>query len=110
MAVIRFLKGGGVRKLHDERDVALYGAASRRRASHVEPVNRCLRWLFHLIRRRITDESSIAEFTRWWPCHWRANIIGGPTLGPFTKRPAAIKAEQDWLIENWVLAKLPEEP
>ena len=108
--VIRFLPGGGVRKLHDPRDVALYGAASRRRASHVEPVKPVLRWCFHFIRKRVNDESWIAWFTRWWPCHWQANIINGPTLGPFWPRSAAIKAEQDWLTTNWILADVSAEP
>ncbi len=104
--IIRFTPGGGVRKLYDPEDTALYGAASKRRASHVEPVQPWLRWLFHLIRGRVSDESWMAWFTRWWPCQWQAHMIQGPVLGPFTDRAAAIKAEQDWLIKNWVLAPL----
>lgn len=69
------------------------GLEERRRVSHVEPVNRALRWLFHAIRRRVSDESKAAAFTRRWPCKWQANIFNGPTLGPFNDRAAAITAE-----------------
>lgn len=106
MKLIRFAPGGEVRKLHDESDVALYGEASRRRASHVEPATWLLRVLFRFIRNRVSDESQLAQFTRWWPCRWQAQIIDGPLLGPFHRRSDAITAEQDWLTKNWVLAEL----
>lgn len=73
------------------------GLRNRERVSHVEPVNRALRWLFHFIRSRVSDESRLAEFTRRWPCRWQANIFSGPTLGPFRVRQAAIDAEVAWL-------------
>jgi hypothetical protein len=65
----------------------------KRRVSHVVPVNRALRWLFTTIRKRVSDESRMAAFTRCWPCRWQAAIIGGPTLGPFKLRKDAISAE-----------------
>lgn len=65
----------------------------RRRVSHVEPVNRTLRWLFHAIRKRVSDSSRIADFTRRWPCRWQARVFNGPVLGPFRCRQAAIDAE-----------------
>ena len=71
--------------------------SERRRVSHVEPVNRPLRWLFHRIRRRVTDESRAAEFTRKWPCNWQANILEGPVLGPFKQRSNAILAEISYI-------------
>lgn len=65
---------GAVRLLHDDRLVGLYaeGAAQLRRASHVEP----------------TDDG-----------HWTADLapVGGPQLGPFPLRQAALDAERDWL-------------
>jgi len=106
--IIRFYPGGAVRKLHDERDVHVYGADSRRRASHVEPTNLLLRWVFHLIRKRVDDDSRMAMFTRFWPCRWRARIFDGPTLGPFWRRSKAIEAEQEWLTNNWILEGLDE--
>jgi hypothetical protein len=68
-----------------------------RRVSHVEPVNGALRWLFHLIRNRVHDDSYLAKFARYWPCKWQANIIDGPILGPFKNRRAAIEAEIRWI-------------
>jgi hypothetical protein len=65
----------------------------RERVSHIEPVNRVLRWLFHGIRSRVEDTSAIAGFTRKWPVTWQANIFDGPTLGPFHTRQEAIDAE-----------------
>jgi len=65
----------------------------RRRASQVEPVNTWLRWLFHSIRRRVKEDSFLAEFTRKWPCQWQARIFNGPTFGPFKSRKTAIATE-----------------
>jgi len=73
------------------------GLSERRRVSHVEPVNQVLRVLFHAIRRRVSDESRAAAFTRKWPCKWQANIFNGPTLGPFRKRSHAITAEISYI-------------
>lgn len=75
------------------------GLHDKKRASHVEPVNRVLRWLFHSLRERVKDDSTLAEFTRHWPCLWQARILNGPILGPFKKRQVAIAAEIKWLNE-----------
>ena len=72
---------------------------THQRASHVEPVNPGLRALFHLIRGWVHDTSILADFTRLWPCKWRAWIFDGPTLGPFSRRSDAIGAEIKY-IEN----------
>jgi len=72
---------------------------THQRASHVEPVNPVLRALFHFIRRWVHDTSILADFTRLWPCKWRARIFDGPTLGPFNRRSDAIGAEVEH-IEN----------
>ena len=69
----------------------------RSRMSHVEPVNKALRWLFYFIRDRVSDESFLASFTRQWPCKWQANISSGPKLGPFNSRSEAIRHEIDWI-------------
>jgi hypothetical protein len=76
------------------------GRTSRRRASHVEPVNLPLRFLFHVLRSVCSDDSRLAAFTRRWPCRWRARVFGGPVLGPFERRTDAIQAEVDWIGEH----------
>lgn len=75
------------------------GLHAKERVSHVEPVNGMLRWLFHSLRERVKDDSTLAEFTRHWPCLWQARILNGPILGPFKKRQVAIAAEIKWLNE-----------
>ena len=75
----------------------LLSLRERRRVSPGGPVNRLLRRLFHVIRRRVSDESRMAAFTRLWPCKWQANIFEGPVLGPFKDRSAAITAEISYI-------------
>ena len=70
---------GRVRCVYAEAiDLASLGPLSIRRASHVEP-----------------DESGA----------WRADLspVGGPKLGPFACRSAALSAELAWLETNWLL-------
>ena len=35
---------------------------------------------------------------------WTADLspVGGPLLGPFANRSAALDAERDWLEQNWL--------
>jgi hypothetical protein len=64
---------GQIRCLYGEKiDLTLLGALCMRRASHVEP-----------------DDAG-----RWW-----ADLAptGGPRLGPFPRRSAALQAEVAWL-------------
>ena len=82
------------------------GLNERRRVSHVEPVNRALRWLFHFIRNRVTDESRVAGFTRRWPVKWQANVFEGPTLGPYNVRQEAIDAEIAYINNTFEKGKL----
>ncbi len=91
-AVIFIEEDGTVRGLASPV-TRLLGLSDRRRVSHVEPVNRTLRWLFHAIRKRVSDSSRLANFTRRWPCRWQARVFGGPVLGPFRCRQSAINAE-----------------
>jgi hypothetical protein len=58
------------------------GETITRRASHVEPATPWPRIAFHILRRFVTDKSSIAAWTRLWTCDWRINTapIGGPVL------------------------------
>ena len=79
--------GGDVRCVYaEDLDLAAIGSVHITRASHLEP-----------------DETG----------HWRADITpaGGPVLGPFARRSAALAAERQWLEENLIsLADGPTEP
>jgi hypothetical protein len=69
---------GSVRCVYAEAiDLSRLGQVSIRRASHVEP-----------------DQEG-----RWWS---DLSPIGGPVLGPFDRRGAALAAEQQWLETNWL--------
>ena len=57
-------------------DLQTLGTTTITRASHVEP-----------------DESG----------RWFADIVDGPTLGPFTRRSEALAAEVAWLTEHRLL-------
>lgn len=109
--VIRYLPGGQVRKIYSPGDRRRPGGAIVRRASHVEPQRLLLRLAFHLLRKLGSDESRLAQWTRNWPCAWRARILLGerPIFGPYKDRLDAIQAELHWLQENWVLATDPGE-
>ena len=56
------------------------GPAVVRRYSSVEPDCWYLRLVFHVVRWLVNDASALAEWTRHWPCLWRAHIKGGPVL------------------------------
>ena len=72
--------GGAITTIYDEAiDLAAIGTQRIVRASHVEP-----------------DESG----------QWHAQILDGPTLGPFDRRSAAIDAEVQWLTEHRLLHPL----
>ncbi|OAI48238.1 hypothetical protein AYO44_07710 [Planctomycetaceae bacterium SCGC AG-212-F19] len=69
---------GQVRCLYSEAiDLAALGSLSIARGSNVEP----------------NDQGQ-----------WLADLspVGGPCLGPFTKRSEALAAEQTWLEEHWL--------
>ena len=72
--------GGRVRLVYDETlSLEGLGRCSIRRASRVEP-----------------DGDG----------YWRADLaaVGGPVLGPFTRRSAALAAELAWLRDHWLEA------
>jgi hypothetical protein len=69
---------GDVRCVYDEAlPLANFGRLTIARGSHVEP-----------------NESG----------HWHADLspVGGPQLGPFVTRSAALDAERGWLETNWL--------
>lgn len=92
-----YIDNDGVTKGLSSPVTRLLQLSDRQRVSHVEPVDPILRRVFHTLRRRVPDESRLAEFTRRWPCQWQAHIIDGPVLGPFGDRQAAINAEIEFL-------------
>ena len=69
---------GCVRCLYDEAlPLAEFGRLTIARGSHVEPTA---------------------------AGHWTADLspVGGPLLGPFENRSAALDAEREWLEQNWL--------
>ena len=69
---------GGVRCLYDEAlPLGEFGRLTIARGSHVEPTA---------------------------AGHWTADLspVGGPLLGPFENRSAALDAEREWLEQNWL--------
>ena len=73
--------GGTVRCLYSE-ELALHalGPLVISRGSHVEP-----------------NESG------WWLADLAP--VGGPRLGPFVRRSAALQAERQWLETHWLLQR-----
>jgi hypothetical protein len=72
---------GRLRAIYSEAiDWAAFGRPDITRASHVEP----------------TPDG-----------RWRADLapVGGPVLGPFTLRSAALEAEQAWLETHWLVPR-----
>jgi hypothetical protein len=70
---------GTIRTIYSEQlDLATLGDVAIRRASHVEP-----------------------EPAGGWTAD--LSPVGGPVLGPFPVRSAALAAEQRWLEVNWLL-------
>ncbi len=88
------------------------GAATKRRASHVEPCRRPYRWAFHGLRKLFGEEGAVGAFTRLWPVYWRVNMgpSGGPVFGRFADRAEAIGAEVEWLNRNGLGTRNPEGP
>ena len=69
---------GAVRCVYDEvLDLSALGRVQITRGSHVEP-----------------DDAG-----RWFA---DLAVVHGPCLGPFERRSDALKAEVDWLSENWL--------
>jgi hypothetical protein len=72
---------GQVHCLYDESlDLSVLGPLSIRRASYVEP----------------TPDGQ-----------WTADLspLGGPVLGPFPLRSAALAAEEGWITRNWLSSR-----
>lgn len=103
---ISFTEDGEIRFLVNEDTVHLLDStATVRRASHVEPVSRPLRILFHGLRTAFGEYGWVSDLTRRWPVAWRVNLapIGGPVLfGYWVDRQDAIQAEIDYLNANFI--------
>jgi hypothetical protein len=81
------------------------GPSVTRRASEIEPDCATLRLFFHVLRAVFGECGVVAEWTRHWPCLWRANLslIGGPILAQrWYNRYEAIAAEILWFNDNGV--------
>jgi hypothetical protein len=103
---ITFTPDGEIRFLVSEGTTSLLTPeAVVRRASHVEPVSRPLRILFHGLRTVFGETGRISDLTRSWPVRWRVNLapIGGPVLfGYWMDRQDAIQAEINYLNANFI--------
>jgi hypothetical protein len=100
--ILNIDEGGRVEFIATQGESAclqLEGAMTKRRASHVEPINPFVRLAFYALRV-LGDETRAAGWTRRWGCLWRVRIIGGPTFGSYRSRQRAIAAEIDWLNRN----------
>jgi len=75
---------------------------TRRRASHITPINRPARIAFNALRRLFGENGTVGNWCRSWPVIWRVDMrpSGGPVFGQFSVRSDAIDAEQAWLAEN----------
>jgi hypothetical protein len=92
---VTFLNSPEMRGLH-------LGPSKIRRYSHVEPASPVLRLIFHALRL-LGDTGAVSDWTRDWPCCWRARIINGPILaGRWYNRQSAIRAEIEFFNQNGV--------
>lgn len=76
-----------------------------KRASHVEPWNPLLRYMFYALRAIFGESGQAAEYTRQLPCLWRVNLqpVNGPVIPiEFSSRQTAIEFEIQWLEENFL--------
>lgn len=88
---------GKVQYLYNEEvDLSLLGKGKRPRASFVEPTEEltgdAVDWL-------MANEIVIPD-EAWWA---DLGVSGGPVLGPFISRSAALEAERHWLLANVLL-------
>lgn len=103
---IRIKADGTMRFLvNADSTIFLTEASKVRRASHVEPIQPTLRFVFHGLRKTFGEKGRMAAFTRLWPCLWRVNLapISGPILPEmFYDRQEAIDREVEYLNENFI--------
>jgi hypothetical protein len=90
---------GNIESLENEITQDL-GLTCKRRVSRVEPVNPVLQSIFRAIRKRVSDDSKLACWTRTWTCRWQARIFDGPVLGPYDSRQKAIDAEIEFIEQQ----------
>ena len=85
--------------------LATLGSVTKRRASHVVPVNPVKRVAFQALRAMFPDTSKVAGWTRGWKGPWVADLApsNGPILGAFDSRTDAIAAEVRWLNQSFML-------
>lgn len=72
---------------------------SWQRGGHIVPVAAWKRAAFRLVRRLFISMPRVVAWTRTWRGDWVVDLTrsGGPVLGRFATRAAAIAAEEAWL-------------
>ena len=87
---------GSITGFHDEVsfDGLELSKYEKKRVSRIVPRNTLARIAFILLRLVVNDTSSIAAWTRTWPCNWIV-VIDQETFGPFSDRIKAIEFEKE---------------
>lgn len=93
--------GGRIAGLYSEPVAELLAdlKPSVRRASHVEPIGWAKRLAFRALRLAFGERGRVSDWTRSWRGPWQADLkpSGGPVIGPYSDRAAAIAAEIAWI-------------
>jgi hypothetical protein len=55
--------------------LGLPGKTTKKRFSEILPTNPALRAAFRTLRKVFGEDGKVAEFTRRWPCQWRATVL-----------------------------------
>lgn len=110
MMVFTFNDDGSVSAIdnNDAREIldgAFGGESTKRRATHVLPVNRVKRVVFRVIRWATGDGKRLLwleNWTRRWGGPQTVDLTpsNGPVVGPFPDRQAALDWEYQWLADH----------
>jgi hypothetical protein len=101
--IITVKPDGTMKFVYDDKLKGLmeHGKATIKRASHVDPTEE----LTEEAKQWIRNSSVVCpgdELSEFHPCRWWADMLpsGGPVLGPFPTRQAALDAEVEWINDH----------
>lgn len=102
---LRLHKDGSIEFLGDAPPMFPMGKPVTRRFSEIVPTFPPLLILFRLLRLLFGEKGRVAEWTRHWPCQWRATILMGRHHGQTTtdRRRATLI---EWEHERWFHPKV----